>query len=179
MRLIASSLSAATLVLSQTGCSLFSPVPLWELAKAGGTVASMALPYGEPKASDTVYHLHPRFHTLCIAFNPDTPAQGLVPALQAELRLHQIETRVYEGVLPERCSVSLAYEAAIGWEVPPLGGGYQAYLSTLALTLRDADGAVLSSSRYEVDNGLGWGKWRSTRSKVAPVVSALVTGFEN
>jgi hypothetical protein len=169
----------------QTGCSIFSPVPLWELAKSAGVMASTAIPYAPSEASNTVYHLHPSFQKLCIEYNPDTAVSDVVPALQIELHKHQIESRVYEAgpltasTLSEECRVWLKYSAYIAWDVPPMGSVYQSYVTTAALTLRDSNGAVLSSSHYELGTGFGTSKWASTQRKLAPVVTALLTGFQN
>jgi hypothetical protein len=47
------------------------------------------------------------------------------------------------------------------------------------LTLRDENGTVLSSSAYSLDGTFQMGKWSTSRSKLAPVVTALVTGFDH
>jgi hypothetical protein len=169
----------------QTGCSIFSPVPLWELAKGAGVMVSAAIPYGTSEASNTVYHLHPPVRNLCIEFNPDAAVADVVPAIQIELRKHQIESRVYEAgpmtaaSLVDECKVWLKYSAYIAWDYPPMSGNYRAYVNTAALTLLTSRGTVLSSSNYELGTGFGLGKWASTQSKLAPVVTALVTGFQN
>lgn len=169
----------------QAGCSIVSPMPLWELAKSAGVAASNALPYAPIDASNTVYHLHPAFTNLCIEYNPETPVSDVVPALQIELRKHQVESRVYEAgpltasTLSEQCKVWLKYSAYIAWDTPPMSSAYKSYVTTAALTLRDANGAVLSSSHYELGTGFGVSKWASTQRKLAPVVTALLTGFEN
>lgn len=164
-----------------SGCSILSPVPLWEVTKVAGSAAGVAIDYGPSRASQTVYHLHPSFRQLCIEFNPDAPTEEIVPALQAELRSHQVDSRVYErGSRLTECRVWLRYAAQIEWGSPPFRDGWRPYLSSAALTLQTADGTVLSSSRYELDGGvLASGKWTATRSKLAPVVTALLTGFEN
>ena len=38
----------------QAGCSIVSPMPLWELAKSAGAAATTALPYAPIDASNTV-----------------------------------------------------------------------------------------------------------------------------
>lgn len=168
-----------------TGCAIVSPMPLWELAKGAGAVASVAIPYGASTASNTVYHLHPLPRQVCIEFNPDTAVADIVPALQIELRTHRIESRLYDvgpataGSLSGSCPVWLRYEASIAWDTPPMGGAYRAYVNGAALTLQSPDGVVLSSSHYELGTEFGAGKWASTQRKLAPVVSALVTGFQN
>jgi hypothetical protein len=164
----------------QAGCSVFSPLPLWELTKAAGSAAGAAIPYGTSQASNTVYHLHAPFKKLCIEFNPEANVADVVPALQIELRKHQVESRVYEaGTQTGECGVWLRYTAYIAWGIPPLSDGYRPYVNTAALTLQSVDGVVLSTSRYDLDSGFGMGKWTSTQKKLAPVVTALLTGFEN
>ena len=48
-----------------------------------------------------------------------------------------------------------------------------------ALTLRSDHGDVIASSQYALGDFMDMGKWASTRSKLAPVVTALLTGFEH
>jgi hypothetical protein len=167
-------------VLLQAGCSIVTPVPLWELAKTTGMVAAAAIPYGASEASNTVYHLHAPFRNVCIEFNPDSAVADVVPALQIELRKHRVESRVYEaGTATDACSVWLRYAASIVWDVPPLSGTYKPYVNSAALTLQATNGSVLSSSQYEIGSVFGMGKWASTQTKLAPVVTALLTGFQN
>lgn len=166
--------------LSLSGCSIVSPAPLWELAKATGSLASMAMATGPGEPSNTVYHAHEPLTALCIEFNPQAQVADIVPALQTALRRHQIESRVYEGVVAtEKCPVWLKYSAFIDWGQHPLSDRYKPYVSKAALTLQTARGLVLSSSHYEVDPAFGSSKWASTQDKLAPVVSALITGIEN
>jgi hypothetical protein len=183
-RALAIALSACSCTLP-SGCSIFSPVPLWELAKGTGVMVSAAIPYGSSEASNTVYHLHPTFRRVCIEYNPDSAVTDVVPAIQIELRKHQIESRVYEAgpltaaTLTEECRVWLKYTAYIGWDYPPMSGNYKSYVDNAALKLETAGGEVLATSHYELGSGFGLGKWASTQSKLAPVVTALITGFQN
>lgn len=166
--------------LLQTACSIFTPVPLFELVKASGTAASTMIAVGPSKAKDTVYHIHPTFNTVCIEFNPQSQALDILPALQSELRLHQIESRIYEaGTASGICEIWLNYVAYVEWDIPPFTNNYKTYLTSTTLTLRSSTGKVLSKSSYALDPVYGMGKWSSIRSKVAPVVTALITGFEN
>lgn len=177
-RLFPAALALACLPLA--GCSIVSPEPIWELTKATGGLASAAISVGPSKASSTVYHLHPPSTDLCIQVNPQTQATDVVYALQAELRSHRIESRVYEGpILPGRCSVWLRYAAQIEWDIPPFDDRYKPYVTNANLSLLTASGRVLATSSYELDSYMQMGKWSSTRDKLAPVVTALVTGFEN
>ena len=167
------------LAVGASACSVLSPAPTFELIKASGTAASYWLASGPAKASDTVYHLYAAPRTVCIEFNRDAQTPEVVPALQAELYNHQIESRVYEmGTPSDACPVWLRYSAAIEWDTPFWETSYRAYLSQAALTLRSADGTVLASSAYQSRGISALGKWSSTRDKLAPVVTALLTGFE-
>lgn len=168
--------AAGSLMLS--GCSIFSPLPLWELTKAAGSGAAIGIQSSAGEALDTVYHLHAPFKSVCIEFNPDVQTADVVPALQRALRGLSIESRVYEAAGGMgACPVWLRYSTLMEWDKAPLTDRYQSYVSEAALMLQSAQGKVLSSSRYQVDPGFGSSKWASTYDKLAPVVSALVTGF--
>lgn len=168
-------LAVASLALS--GCSIISPIPIWELAKASGGLAVKSIQAEPGEASNTVHHPHARFSELCIEFNPQTQTADVLPALQVALRSHQIESRVYEGgVSGAQCQVWLRYSTLMEWDKPSLSDRYQSYVSSAALTLQSAQGRVLSSSHYAVDSTFGVSKWATTQDKLTPVVAALVTG---
>ena len=67
----------------------------------------------------------------------------------------------------------------LAWYAVPFATGYKSYIRDATLTLRDENGTVLSSSAYALDGAFQMGKWSSSRSKLAPVVTALVTGFDH
>lgn len=163
----------------QSGCSIISlsPTPMWELAKATGGLATMAIQSEPGQASNTVYHAHQPFSELCIEFNPQTQVADVVPALQTALRSQHIESRVYEGaVAGQQCHVWLRYSAQIDWDTRPLSGRFQSYVSAATLSLQTAQGRVLSSSDYTLDLTYGASKWASTYDKLEPVIAALVSG---
>lgn len=162
------------------GCSIISPWPAWEVVKGAGAVASLALERADSQASDTVYHLHAPTPELCIAFNPQAEVVDLVPALQLSLRRHRVDSRVYEELQQvPACKVWLHYAAWIDWDTPPMTPLPRPYISAASLTLRTSEGQVLSSSHYVMADGMRTDKWATTREKIAPVVTALVTGAEN
>ena len=80
------------------------------------------------------------------------------------------------GTGPRSCVYWLRYVGSIAWGVPPLGQGHRPYLSSAALSLHRADGQLMATSAYAGDDSLA--RWASTRKKIAPVVKALITGFE-
>ncbi|HEX7639114.1 MAG TPA: cell division protein FtsI [Burkholderiaceae bacterium] len=165
---------------ASSGCSIISPAPVLELVKATGAAAASAIANGPSHAKNTVYHEHPALDTVCVEYNPSTPDPDIAPALQAELKMHEIDSRVYEaGSLPSSCHFRLSYTADIEWGTPPLSSGYKSYIRDATLTLRDESGNVLASSGYALDGAFQMGKWSPPRSKLAPVVTALVTGFEH
>lgn len=167
----------ATLLAS--GCSIISPAPLWEMAKATGMAAGMTMQTAPGQSSDTVHHPHEPVKDLCIEFNPQTQVGDIVPALQTALRAHQIESRVYDSAIGlQRCKIWLRYSASIDWDRPPMNAHFTPYVSQAALTLQTANGIVLSNSHYRIDDMFKTSKWASTRDKLAPVVTALITGIE-
>ena len=162
------------------GCSIVSPEPVLELVKATGAVAVSAISHGPSHATRTVYHEHKAMDSVCVEYNPLTPDPDIAPALQAELRDHEIDSRIYEqGGTPASCKFRVTYTADIEWGTPPFASGYKAYLRDATLTLRDENGTVLASSAYTLDGTFQMGKWATSRSKLAPVVTALVTGFDH
>jgi len=180
MRRFLFTLLAAVAGATQTACAIFTPVPAIELLKATATATSTAIAFGPSKASHTVRHEHAPVQSLCIELNRQAPVPDVLPALQAELRTLQIDSRIYDtGVSPESCAVWLRYATAMAWGIPPFQAEHRPYLTAASLTLQTADGQILSSSQYELDTVFGMGKWATTRSKISPVVVALMTGFEN
>ncbi len=173
-------LAALAACFAGTGCAVLSPVPTWELVKAAGTATSVAVASKGAAASNTVYHLHAKPSEVCIEFNQGVPLADMLPALQLELKRHEVDSRVFPaGTVLDECAYWLRYSASVEWEVKPFASRQSRYLAGAALALQRADGRVLSSSEYDVGDGLLTGKWASTREKLAPVVTALLTGFEN
>ncbi|OWQ90331.1 hypothetical protein CDN99_13265 [Roseateles aquatilis] len=174
-------LLATTAAMALSGCGVLSPLPAWELVKATGTATSTALATAAPaKASNTVHHGDAPVKTLCIEYNRNAPLEDLVPAMQAELRGQGVESRVFEpGTGLQQCGVWLRYVATIEWGVPPMASGYRANLSAASLSLHRSDGTLLASSSYQAEENFGLARWAGTRNKIAPVVKALITGFES
>ena len=178
MHLHLAAVSAACLGLA--GCSLLSPAPTWELVKATGSATSLAIGRSPSHATNTVHFGDAPVKRLCIEFNRNAPLPDLVPALQAELRGIGVASRVYEaGAGADDCEVWLRYAATVDWDTPPFGDAARPYLSAASMSLQRSGGALLASSGYSVDDaGFGASKWATTRTKLAPVVRALIQGFE-
>lgn len=164
------------------GCSLLSPMPTVELAKATAGMATMAIGQGPTRATQTVFHDATLPERVCIEYNRSLALPEFVPALIAELREHEVQARVFEaGVRPgdEACPAWVHYQGLQQWDKPPLSDQIRPYLAQATLSLHDAGGRLMAASSYRSDDAaLGMGKWASTRNKLAPVVRALLTGFE-
>ena len=175
--------AAAALAAAMTlgGCAVLSPLPAWELVKGAGAATSTALATTAPaKASNTVHHGDAPVRAVCIEFNRNAPLEDLVPALQVELKGQGVDSRVYEpGTGLQQCGVWLRYVATIEWGVPPMASGYRANLSAASLSLHRSDGTLLSTSSYVADENFGLARWAGTRNKLAPVVKALISGFQS
>jgi hypothetical protein len=52
-------------------------------------------------------------------------------------------------------------------------------VTSVQLALRSKEGELISSSQFQLDPYLSRGQWTSTRTKVSPVVTALVTGYQD
>lgn len=151
------------------------PVP-----PSGGAMALSAISTGLSSAKNSVHHEHPAIDAVCVEYDPTTPDAETVPAWQQELKAHAIDSRVFDtDVLPASCAYSVTYVADIEWEVPPGEAGYRPYLRDATVTLRNHNGDVLASSAYEPEGAFQMGKWATRRSKLAPVVAQLVTGFDH
>ena len=167
-------LALLTTLSNLSGCSVIGPMAAWDVVKWGG---SQAIANQAPKPVNTVHHGDAPVKEVCVEYNRDMPLDELVPALQAELKTQGVQSRVYDaGTGPSACAYWVRYVGAIEWGTPPLSDEQRPYLSAAALSLRSADGRLLSSSAYVGD--ASGARWSSTRKKIAPVVKALITGFE-
>jgi hypothetical protein len=174
---VKSCVAALSLVIL-SGCAFVGPLETWGVIKGVDFGGRTALSYGQSKAINTVHHGDGPMTSLCIEYNRLAQLEDLVPALQSELSQQGVSSRVYEsGSGQQECRFWLRYAATVEWDVPPLGSGYRAYLSSAALSLHNANGALMASSAYVVDPDYGSGKWATTRRKLAPVVKAVITGF--
>ncbi len=163
-----------------SGCSVISPVPLWELAKGAGSAVNAAVGVAPGDAVNVVYHPHAPVREVCIEYNPDCQVPDLIPALQAQLNIRGVSSRVYESSTNVGfCSHWIRYSAFVAWEASAPGKPYVNYVSKITLTMFSVGGQVLSSGAYASDQGyFGGGKWASVQSKLSPVVQVLINGPE-
>ena len=161
-------------VLALSGCSVLPPLISLELVKAGSMAA---LANQRPRPSGTVHHGDATVNKVCVEYNRDMPLDEMIPVLQAELKNQGVISRVYDVGSGQRdCAHWLQYVGSIEWGVPPFSSQPRPYISAVTLSLRRADGRLLSTSSIKTDSGPR--RWASTQAKLAPVVKALITGFE-
>lgn len=176
-------LAVAPLLLGLSGCSIFSPVPTVELVKVTAAATTVAIAQGPTHASQTVFNGAAVPARVCVEYNRSMPMPDFVPALLAELRQHRVAAKVYEpGVYPgnEECPAWLRYQGLQQWDKPPFSDQVRPFLSQATLSLHDAGGRLLAASTYDSEESLtGMGRWATTRNKLAPVIKALLTGFES
>ncbi|OWQ88253.1 hypothetical protein CDN98_09020 [Roseateles terrae] len=143
----------------------------------------MAIGQGPNKASNTVFQGNAVPTRVCIEYNRSLAMADFVPALMAELKAHDVSARVFDvGVRPgdDECPAWLHYQGLQQWDKPPLSDQMRPYLAQATLSLHDAGGRLMSASSYQSEEAvMGLGKWGSTRNKLAPVVTALLTGFQS
>ena len=157
------------------GCSVLSPLPVWELTKGAGQAASHFL--GSPRAVDTVAQGAVMPRSLCILHNPLVQSPQVLPALQGEFWRRGVGSRVFEAMRPEApCDTWLQYVATIELAVPPFEDEHRPVLTAATLTLLTPQGQTLAASSYQTSGVFISGRWHSTRAKLAPVVAALLAG---
>lgn len=158
---------------SVSGCSVLSPLPLWELTKGAGHAASHFL--GAPRASDTLLHVLPTPDALCIVHNPHVGWPEVLVALQAELHAQGLGSRVFDSAAAgAACRVWLHYSATVELDIPPFEAQHRPVLTAATLSLVSADGRALARSSYRASGVFVSGRWHGTRAKLAPVVAALL-----
>jgi hypothetical protein len=176
MTSLQTALTVTALGLTLQGCAIVTPSPLWELAKLTGGLASATMQSQPGTASHTVFHPHGKFSELCIEYNPQAQVPDVLPALQAALQSHRIDSRIHDSpITGARCQVWLRYSAQMQWGRRWLTDDQQPYMSHAVLTLQSARGEVLSSSNYEISS-MARSKWASTHDKLFATVTALITG---
>ncbi|WP_157288220.1 cell division protein FtsI [Uliginosibacterium gangwonense] len=174
-RTLALSVILACVMASTSGCLIATPSPAVEMLQMTIATASGLVSLTPVSAQNVVAHKYPTPQSVCIEQNPNAPMPDLVSAIQMEIQAHRIESRVYgPGGAPSDCEATLNYSAIMAWDKPMFSDDYRNYMSEATLVLR-ASGKVLATASYQTRQW-GSGKWSSTRSKIAPVVDALLTG---
>ncbi len=106
---------------------------------------------------------------LCIEQNPDVVVEDLLSVLEQGAARHGIATRVVDGTVQEGCDYTLWYTARRRWDVRPV-------LGYVELRVRYR-GETIGSATYLSRPSLSLFKWRSTESKIGPVIDELLSQF--
>ena len=104
------------------GCSIVTPAPLIELAKATGAAASTMISVAPSEPVNVVQNVAVSPKSVCIEYDPVCPVVDMLPALQQGLIKNGISSRVYEpGTHFGYCRYWMKYSASMDWDTPLLG----------------------------------------------------------
>ncbi|MFZ4551148.1 MAG: cell division protein FtsI [Aquabacterium sp.] len=158
------------------GCSIVTPAPLIELAKATGAAASTMVSVTPNEPVNVVQNVAVSPKSVCIEYNPVCPVVDILPALQQGLTKNGISSRVYEpGTHFGYCRYWVKYSASMDWGTPLMSDQPQSYLTAARLTLASDAGIVLAYAEYRLGGLMQPGKWASVYQKMEPVVRSLVS----
>lgn len=108
--------------------------------------------------------------SLCIEENPKVMVRDFVPVLQEGFSRHGIATQLYAQIPRAECPYMLTYTARRTWDMTP-------YLSSAQLTILGPRRQVMAKANYHLrgKGGLSLMKWQGTKSKMDPVIDALLS----
>lgn len=106
---------------------------------------------------------------LCIERNPDVVVEDLLPVIEQGVARHGIEPRVVDAPVPADCDYTLWYSARRRWDIRPV-------LGYVELRVRYR-GETIGSASWLARPSLSLLKWRSTESKVGPLLDQLLHQF--
>jgi hypothetical protein len=107
---------------------------------------------------------------VCIKQNPRVVISEFLGVVEDGFRRHGIETEVFEGDPPLHCEYVLTYAAIQGSDL------LISFLTHAELRLQQGD-EIVGTATYDHSGGFAVNKFRSTASKMNPVVDALLAGF--
>jgi hypothetical protein len=107
--------------------------------------------------------------TLCIERNPYVVVEDFLEVVELGVARHGIATRVVDPPLPLDCEYTLWYTARRRWDIRPV-------LGYAELRVRFA-GETIGSATYLSSPSLSPFKWRSTESKIGPLIDRLFEQF--
>lgn len=104
--------------------------------------------------------------SVCIERNSGVLMEGFLPELESLIAERGIETMVYEGDPPASCQTLVKYSANWRWDMAM-------YLHYAKIEVFEGR-RVLGSAEYDArSGGANFGKFGSTREKIAPLVAQL------
>ncbi len=114
----------------------------------------------------------PNVSKICIKENEDVKVGGFLEIIRTGFDRHGISSKVFTKNQPATCSTILTYTALRRWDFAP-------YMSHAELWLRDKNGKQIGYAQYHIIGGGGFdfSKWRSTASKMRPVIDKLLADY--
>jgi hypothetical protein len=106
---------------------------------------------------------------ICIERNPDVVVEDFLQVVEAGFARHRIATRVVAAPPPADCDYTLWYSARRRWDIRPVLG-----YAELRVRYR---GETIGTATYLSRPSLSLFKWRSTESKIGPMIDALLAEF--
>jgi len=108
---------------------------------------------------------------LCIERNPEVVVDDLLAVIEQGVTRHGLRSRIVDAPFPEDCEYTLWYVAHRRWDIRPV-------LGYVELRVRYR-GETIGSATYLSRPSLSPFKWRSTESKIGPVIDALFAQFQS
>ena len=107
--------------------------------------------------------------TLCIERNPDVLVEDFLSVVEQGVARHGIAARVIDPPVPADCEYTLWYTARRRWDIRPV-------LGYAELRVR-FHGETIGSATYVSHPSLSLFKWRSTESKIGPLLDELFASY--
>lgn len=106
---------------------------------------------------------------LCIERNPEVVVEDLLAVIERGVARHGIEPRLVDAPVPADCDYTLWYSARRRWDLRPV-------LGYVELRVRYR-GETIGTASWLARPSLSLFKWRSTESKIGPVLDELLSQF--
>ncbi|MEO6024074.1 MAG: Sbal_3080 family lipoprotein [Burkholderiales bacterium] len=126
-------------------------------------------------ATTSIQRVRAKLDQVCIERNPQVEVYDLLEVIEANLRRHKIETRVFD-VSPAPCPYRLTYDASRRWDL-------KAFLSDAQILLQH-DHEIIGRAEFHWPAGVfGAGgpnpeKWRGTAFKIDPIMDQMLADIE-
>ena len=105
--------------------------------------------------------------------NPRVTVPGFISVIENKLEDHGISTEVYSGAKPQKYQAILTYTALRSWDLGT-------YLTDAEIRIKNKEGKQIGYAQYHLigKGGLDPNKWASVKSKMNPVLDALLKEYE-
>jgi len=106
-----------------------------------------------------------KIKTICIQKNPKVAVSDFLDAVEHELAVRGIDSKIYLGVKPRDCQFSMEYTAFRDWDIKP-------YMDRAIIKIRK-NNKIIGSATFNQGYGFGFSKFDSTAKKLGPVFERL------